>query len=194
MTNEQNEPAGKNENPILKPWAKSRGPIKVDRHAFEAATAINALLIEPLAVLPSAEGEDVRPFMVGIRSELESRMKSDVATSDLQSALRRYVRCAAYLLATGQPDAYRYDIHGKPVEPVNEVDRRSARQSFTVVQQKRSKRRKEREAVDNEASDGAETVSKAGSRILAGAREALAFAKGEADESQYVVHTPKIGG
>ena len=145
MTTEQNGPTDKNENPILKPWAKSRGPVKVDRYALEAAIAINALLVEPLAVLPSAEGEDVRPFMVGIRSELNSRMKSDVAASDLQSALRRYVRCAAYLLATGQPDAYRHDIHGKPVEPVNEVDRGSARQSFTAVQQQRKKRRQSRE-------------------------------------------------
>lgn len=141
MTNEQNEPAGKNENLTLKPWAKSRGPIKVDRYALEAAIAINALLTQPIAVLPSAEGENVRPFMVGIRSELESRIKSNVAASDLQSALRRYVRCAAYLLATGQPDAYRHDIHGKPVEPVNEVDRGSARQSFTAVQQRRQKHR-----------------------------------------------------
>lgn len=34
-------------------------------------------------------------------------------------------------------------------------------------------------------------MSKAGSRILQGALEALAIAKGEADESQYVIHTPK---
>lgn len=145
MTTEQNEPAGKNENLILKPWAKSRGPIKVDRYALEAAITVNALLTEPLAFLPIAEGEDVRPFMVGIRSELESRMRSNVAASDFQSALRRYVRCAAYLLATGQPDAYRHDIHGKPIEPVNEVDRGSARQSFTAVQQRRQKHRQSRD-------------------------------------------------
>lgn len=34
-------------------------------------------------------------------------------------------------------------------------------------------------------------MSKAGSRILQGAREALAYAKGEADESQYGIHIPK---
>ncbi|CAN7605340.1 helix-turn-helix domain-containing protein [Pararhizobium sp. LjRoot238] len=33
-------------------------------------------------------------------------------------------------------------------------------------------------------------MSKAGSRILQGAREALALAKGEADESTYQVHVP----
>lgn len=33
-------------------------------------------------------------------------------------------------------------------------------------------------------------MSKAGSRILQGAREALAFAKGEADAAGYAVHTP----
>lgn len=34
-------------------------------------------------------------------------------------------------------------------------------------------------------------MSKAGSRILQGALEALAFAKGEADESQFCIHIPK---
>lgn len=33
-------------------------------------------------------------------------------------------------------------------------------------------------------------MSKAGSRILQGAREALAFAKGEADAASYAVHVP----
>lgn len=33
-------------------------------------------------------------------------------------------------------------------------------------------------------------MSKAGSRILQGAREALAFAKGEAKTADYVVHVP----
>ena len=33
-------------------------------------------------------------------------------------------------------------------------------------------------------------MSKAGSRILQGAREALALAKGEADAADYVVHVP----
>jgi putative transcriptional regulator len=33
-------------------------------------------------------------------------------------------------------------------------------------------------------------MSKAGARILQGAREALAFARGEADPSTYVVHVP----
>lgn len=46
--------------------------------------------------------------------------------------------------------------------------------------------------VDGE--DGASTevreMSKAGSRILQGAREALAFAKGEANVADYAVHVP----
>ncbi|QOF75187.1 helix-turn-helix domain-containing protein (plasmid) [Aminobacter sp. SR38] len=33
-------------------------------------------------------------------------------------------------------------------------------------------------------------MSKAGSRILQGAREALAFAKGEADQAEYGIHIP----
>lgn len=33
-------------------------------------------------------------------------------------------------------------------------------------------------------------MSKAGSRILQGAREALAFASGEADPKEYVIHIP----
>lgn len=35
-------------------------------------------------------------------------------------------------------------------------------------------------------------MTKAGSRILEGAREALAIARGEADPSTYVVHLPEV--
>ncbi|ACM39615.1 MULTISPECIES: ProQ/FinO family protein [Rhizobium/Agrobacterium group] len=130
----------------LSPWKASRGPIKVDRYSLEAAKAVNALLNEPIAVLPSAEGETVLPFRIGINTDIERRLRPDAALSDLRKALRRYTHSAAYLYATAQPDALRHDIVGQPCEAVRDEDRLNARQSFLIVQERRKQRRQQRES------------------------------------------------
>ncbi|MCF1464969.1 hypothetical protein FS827_27310 [Agrobacterium vitis] len=130
----------------LSPWKASRGPIKVDRYSLDAAKAVNALLNEPIAVLPSAEGETVLPFRIGINTDIEKRLRLDAALSDLRKALRRYTHSAAYLYATAQPDALRHDIVGEPCEPVSEEDRLNARQSFLLVQERRKQRRQQRQS------------------------------------------------
>ena len=106
-----------------------------------AAKAINALLVAPIGVLPGAEGDTVHPFRIWLGSDIEGRLKPEAALSDLRKALRRYTQSAAYYLAVAQPDACRYDMTGEPVEAVSEQDRHS----FTVVQERRKQRRKERE-------------------------------------------------
>jgi ProP effector len=147
MPSDQSEPAAQDENVSLKPSKSSLEPIKVDPYGLKAATAINDLLTEPLAVLPRAVGDDVRPLTIGIRFEMERWMKPNVSTSNLLSALRRYVRSSVYLLAASQPGAYRHDVDGTPIEPVDEMDRLRAWQTFTNGQQQRQERwRKQRQA------------------------------------------------
>ncbi|QYA10275.1 hypothetical protein J5285_22075 (plasmid) [Agrobacterium larrymoorei] len=49
----------------------------------------------PIAVLPSAEGETVLPFRIGINTDIETRLRLDAALSDLREALRRCTHSAA---------------------------------------------------------------------------------------------------
>lgn len=128
-----------------KPWKDPHGPITVDRYTLELAHAINGLLVEPIAVLPNAEGDIVRPFKIGIGPEIRARLKPGIARVQLSRRMYRYTRSAAYLLACAQPSAMRHDIDGNPVEPVNEQDQINARSGFVALRQ-RLKRRMEREA------------------------------------------------
>nr|ASK40951.1 hypothetical protein [Agrobacterium genomosp. 6]ASK42528.1 hypothetical protein [Agrobacterium sp.] len=91
--------------------------MKVDRYSFGAAKAVNALLTGPIAVLPSAEGEIVLPFRIGINDDIERLLRPGAALSDLHKALRRYTHSAAYLYATARPDALRHDMLVNPSAP-----------------------------------------------------------------------------
>lgn len=125
-------------------WKVSRGPVKVDRYSLEVAKAINAMLTAPISVLPKVEGDLVLPFRVGIGAEIEKLLRPTASAKELRKALRRYAYSAAYLYASAQPDACRHEINGEPIEPVSELDRVNARQSFLIVQEKRDERRRER--------------------------------------------------
>lgn len=122
-------------------WVDANRPIIADRFILNLARAINGLLVEPIAVLPVNDGDVVRPFKIGIGPELKERLKPDTAALELGNALRRYTRCAAYLLASAQSDSIRYDINGDAVEPVSEKDRYNARQGYAALRL-RMKRRK----------------------------------------------------
>ncbi|RYH00043.1 MAG: hypothetical protein EON58_01745 [Alphaproteobacteria bacterium] len=159
MTTDQNEPAAQDENQSLRPLKSSLEPIKADPYGVNAATAINDLLTKPLTVLPRAAGDDVRPLTIGIRFEMERWMKPNVSTSNLLSALRRYVRSSVYLLAASQPGAYRHDVDGTPIEPVDEMDRLRAWQMFTNGQQQRQGRsRQQRQAGRSSKGGGADEI------------------------------------
>lgn len=138
----------------LKAWKHSRGPIKPDRVALSRAAAINALLVEPIAVLPCRWGDTVRPLKIGIGPEIMSQLQPSLARVKLHRAMYRYTACAAYLLACAQPDAMRHDIAGEPVEAISEKDRAVARQRFIAVQASRKQRQATRaaEAADEECS------------------------------------------
>lgn len=134
-----------------KPFNDSHGPIIVDRFTLELARSINGLLVEPISVLPNAEGDVVRPFKIGIGPEIKARLKPDTPGVQLNRVLHRYTRSAAYLLACAQSDALRHDIAGNPVEPVSDLDRLSARNGFRAMRARIKQRRTEREAQETGA-------------------------------------------
>lgn len=137
---------GERQQKVPTAWKVSRGPVKADRYTLETAKAIEAMLTVPIAVLPKVEGDLVLPFRVGVGADIEMLLRPDASPKDLRKALRRYAHSAGYLFASAQPDAYRHEINGEAVEPVSEVDRINARQSFLIVQRKRKERRQQRDS------------------------------------------------
>lgn len=118
----------------------ARGPITADRYSLTAASAINAFLTVPIAVLPKEEGDLIRPFRVGIGEDIKLLLRPDVELKELRNALRRYAYSAQYLQAVSHADSMRHEINGEPVGPVSDEDRAHARQSYLTVSARRRKR------------------------------------------------------
>ncbi|ANM14379.1 MULTISPECIES: ProQ/FINO family protein [unclassified Rhizobium] len=122
-----------------KPWKISRGPIAATELDVEKATAINMLLIRPVAVLPAKAGDPIRPFAVGLFNELRPLLKPDAGVTALRRATAAYVHCRRYYFASAQPDAMRHDLAGEPVEPLSPEDRLVAQKRFLSLKQSTSK-------------------------------------------------------
>jgi sRNA-binding protein len=103
---------------------------------LEKAKAINALIDPPARLLPSALGDQMKPFAVGLFAELRS--KPDVSATALRRAIAAFVHSKRYYLASAQPDAMRHDIEGVPIEPVSDVDRQLAQDRFVELRRKHS--------------------------------------------------------
>lgn len=129
----------------MKPWADSRGPIAASRADVMRAIAINALLTQPLAILPQQEGDPVKPFAIGLWKDINQHLNPDAARTALRRATGAFVHGKNYLYACAQPDAMRHDIDGNSVEPVSTDDRLRAQVGFLALHEKLRARRKERE-------------------------------------------------
>ncbi|MBD9653142.1 ProQ/FINO family protein [Ensifer sp. ENS09] len=92
--------------------------------------AINALLIRPIAVLPSRVADPIRPFALGLWNEIRPLLKPDVSVSALRKALATYVHARSYQIAVARPGSMRHDIDGEPVEPVSDADRLDALKKY----------------------------------------------------------------
>lgn len=125
--------------------ARPRGPVVAIAHSLERVAAIEALLIRPLAVLPHAVGEAIKPLKVGARAEIMALAKEGVPQSALSRALSGYLRSQRYLLALAQPDALRHDIDGVAAEPVSEADRMSAKEEWAAVRTRLRRRARQGE-------------------------------------------------
>ena len=113
---------------MIKLLTDSRGPILSASLDVVKAKAIMALLNRSIGLLPQAEGDPIKPFAIGIWNDFETLRKSGTSASPLRRAIGAYTHSKRYLFA--QPDAFRHDIDGQPVEPVSESDRLAAQGAF----------------------------------------------------------------
>jgi hypothetical protein len=120
----------------MKSWTVSRGPVAAIPIDVEKAAAINNLLRQPAGILPASTGDAIRPFARGLFEELRSALKPDVTVTTLRRAVAAFVHSKRYYFASAQPDAYRHDINGCPVEPVSTEDRLLAQQRFLGLSRK----------------------------------------------------------
>jgi len=125
---------------MSKPWTTSRGPIVANEADIRKAQAISDLLMQPVAVLPNAVGEPIRPFALGLWHELRPLLKPDVGITTLRRATGAYLHSKRYYFATAQPDSLRYGIDGKPREPVSEGDRIAAQEKYLGLKRQNAAR------------------------------------------------------
>ncbi|MBZ5762274.1 ProQ/FinO family protein [Rhizobium sp. VS19-DR104.2] len=115
---------------MIKPWTETRGPILATSLDIEKAEAIAALLTRPIGLLPRTEGDQIKPFAIGIWDDFRELRIPNTSASPLRRALGAYLHSKRYLFACAQPDAFRHTIDGDPLEPVSEQDQFAAREAF----------------------------------------------------------------
>jgi len=115
---------------MTKPWTYSRGPIAANEYDLVKAGEINALLRQPIDVLPATIGDPIKPFAVGLWNEVRLLLKPDISVTTLRKATGAYIHSKRYFFATAQPDSMRFDLQGKPIEPVSTADRLSAQARY----------------------------------------------------------------
>lgn len=115
---------------MIKPWTESRGPILSTSLDIEKAEAIAALITRPVSLLPRTEGDQIKPFAIGIWDDFRNLQIPNTSASPLRRALGSYLHSKRYLFACAQPDSFRHNIDGDPVEPVSEQDRLAAQKAF----------------------------------------------------------------
>lgn len=106
----------------------NRGQIAVSDYYLKKAQAINALLVRPIAILPTEPGDTIKPFAVGLFDEIRYLLRPDCALIALRRAVGAYVNSKAYFLVSAQPDSMRHDIDGHEIEPLSEEARRFAQE------------------------------------------------------------------
>lgn len=107
-------------------WTESRGAIAAGPNEIGKAEAINALLVRPIGLLPQVEGDPIKPFALGVWTEIRALLKPDLSVTALRRATSVYTHSKRYYFACAQPDAQRHDVDGKPVGPVSDEDRLAA--------------------------------------------------------------------
>ncbi|WP_076730093.1 ProQ/FINO family protein [Methylobacterium radiotolerans] len=95
-----------------------------NRYEVTRAAELCALLCERPPVFPIARGDPVRPLALGTLKALAPLARPEITPEQLKQALSAYCLGLGYLLAQGRSDAWRYDLAGRPVEPVSEEHRK----------------------------------------------------------------------
>ncbi|NTF44676.1 ProQ/FINO family protein [Rhizobium rhizogenes] len=121
------------------PWMTNNGPIVATALDVKKAEAINTLLLRRIDILPSRPGDPVRPFALGLWSEIRPLLKPDVPVMSLRRATSAFLHSKRYYFACAQPDSMRHDISGNPTEPLSAEDRVAAQERLTTLRQTQTK-------------------------------------------------------
>ncbi|MBD9625017.1 ProQ/FINO family protein [Ensifer sp. ENS06] len=118
------KPSRKNSPP------RNAGAVLARERDISRAEAINALLTRPVDILPAKVGDPIRPFALGLWSEIRCLLRPEVSASTLRKATGSYVHSRRYQIAMARPDSLRHDINGAPVGAVSDGDRLAAQQKY----------------------------------------------------------------
>ncbi|MDM8346887.1 ProQ/FINO family protein [Pseudochrobactrum sp. sp1633] len=111
-------------------------PIRATEKDLRRSKAIEALLTQPLGVLPSETGDPIRSVSIGFFQQLSPLLKPEASVKALRRAIGAYVRSKRYYLSCSHEGAMRHDGDGNPVEPVSDADRQNAHKWLqTFIQQ-----------------------------------------------------------
>jgi len=116
--------------PTIKSSQGSSSFVLAREREVAKTAAINALLIRPIAILPTELGDPIRPFALGLWNEIRPVLRPDVSVSALRKALATYVHARSYQMAVARPGSQRHDLNGEPVEPVSDADRLDALKKY----------------------------------------------------------------
>lgn len=97
------------------------------------ATAINALLTSPIAVLPMKVGDPIRPFAHGIWRDIRPFLRPENSVSSLRKAISTYVYSRSYQVALARPHSIRHDVSGAPADFVSDSERLDAQQKYASL-------------------------------------------------------------
>lgn len=127
-------------------WTKpARRPVVADKYALDLARKINDMLTRPAPILTLKAGDLMMPFALGTHAILKERLKPDASVKAYAFSMQRYTRGAAYLLALAQPGSLRFDIEGRPVEPVANDHRIHAQLAYLALRERLNQLRAERQ-------------------------------------------------
>lgn len=111
-------------------------PIVATEKDLRRSRAIEALLTQPLGVLPTEIGDPIRPVSIGFFQQLSPLLKPEASITALRRAIGAYVHSKRYYLSCSQEGAMRHDCDGNPVEPVSGSDRQNAENRLSTSGQK----------------------------------------------------------
>ncbi|KQW72562.1 ProQ/FINO family protein [Ensifer sp. Root127] len=102
------------------------GPVAAREMDVLKARAINALLTQPIAMLPTKAGDPIRPFALGLWNQIRPLLRPEISGSTLRRATGAHLHSKSYHLAVAQIFSARHDIGGMPIDSVSDADRLAA--------------------------------------------------------------------
>lgn len=118
-----------------------------DRQPSRTAAAIGrelvGLLTRPVPVIATEEGAPMKPWRVGLRSELLALRRPDVGVRAVNRLLAAYTRSASYVIALAGPESQRHGLDGVAVAAVGDAHRAHARQQLAERQARRRERQQQ---------------------------------------------------